>query len=260
MGKARRTAPLVAAVLGLAFLPASAGAGYDIAHIVERTCEPGGPLIVADEWKQPKARDRVLTEPGEVIACPSVGAKTRYQIAARSHRCAYFSLFNGDGADICLIRTNLAGGAGAVVEPLIAIAAGRSERLAVAGIVSEEVATVAVTPTGRRSPEATVIPVAPDQAERLGAPAAFGYFSVAVDRGTLCADRHARVLGRDSSGGRVAASEVPASTRALSAADDVAYAHSLRRLCESAASGGPASSGWWAKVSAVLRTFLGAWL
>ena len=267
VGKPRRTAPLLAAALGLACLPTSAAAGgYDIAHIVERTCEPGGSLIVADEWKLPRDRDRVIAEPGEVIACPSVGPKTSFQIAARhpkrigrnSHLCTYFSLLDGDGADICL-SADLAEGAGSVIEPLMAIRTDRSDRLALVGIASQDVATVAVTPTGGRSPEATVIPIERDRAERLGATAAFSYFSLTVERRTLCAEEHASVLGRDGSGRRVAENRVPSSTRLLSAADRVAYARPLKALCESEAAGKPASLDWLTEVSAVLRAFFEVW-
>jgi hypothetical protein len=240
MERVLRTALPVVGLLWLLFLPASASAGYDIAHIVERTCEPGGPLIVADEWKDPQDRDRVITEPGEVIACPPTGPENSFQIAAAPERigrepylCTYFSLFNGDGADICFNGD----GAASLVEPLMAIRAGRADPLALAGIVSDDVATVALGPTGGGSLEPMLVPIEAQRAERLGATSAFSYFSLSVERRTVCADERPQLVGRGTSGRVVAESPVPISTPLVDATDRVPYARSLQALCDETAGG-----------------------
>jgi hypothetical protein len=254
--------PLV--LLWLVSFPASAVGGYDIAHIVERTCEPGGPLIVADEWKRPQDRDRVVTEPGEVIACPPASPKNSFQIAAGPERigrerdlCTYFSLLNGDGADTCF-ATDSAAGAVSLVEPLMTIRADHSDRLALVGIVSDDVAAVAVAPAAGTFREPTVIPIDGQRAARLGATNAFSYFSLTVDPRTLCAEEAPRVLGRDSSGRRIAESMVPISTRLLDAADRATYARSLKALCGSRIPSEPVKPGWLTEVGAVLRSLLRA--
>lgn len=251
------------ALLWLVSFPASAIGGYDIAHIVKRTCEPGGPLIVTDKWKRPQDRDRVITEPGEVIACPPAGPKNSFQIAAGPERigreaqlCTYFSLLD-DGADACF-GAESADGARPLVKPLMTIQADRSGRLELVGIVSDDVVTVAVAPAARIAGQPTLIPIERQRAARLGATAAFRYFSVTIDRRTLCADEAPRVLGRDSSDRRIAEGAVPTSTRLLSAADRVPYARSLKALCGSRVPGQPAALGWLTEMGAVLRSLLRA--
>jgi hypothetical protein len=194
----RWTAVPVIALLAVVSLPASAVAGYDIAHIIKRTCVPGGPLIGAHKWN----RDRV---PGEVIACPPAGRSSSFQIAAGPDRigreavlCTYISLRGADGADLCVDPESTEG-----VTPLIVIQADRSDRLQLVGIAASDVATV--TLAGR------VIPIGRQRAARLGATRAFRYFSQPVDRRSLCADESA----------------VPATTALLSAADRVPHARSL---------------------------------
>jgi hypothetical protein len=251
----------VAALLWLVAFPASAVGGYDIAHIVERTCEPGGSLIVADKWKRPQDRDRVITEPGEVIACPPAGPEDSFQIAAGPERfdgeaqlCTYLSLRGGDGADACFGTD----GARSLVKPLMTIQAGKSGRLELVGIVSNDVATVAVVPGAGDSGELTLIPIERQRAARLGATRAFRYFSLTVDRRALCADEAPRVLGRDSSDRRIAESAVPPSTGLLSAADRVPYARSLDALCGSRVPSEPAALGWLTEMCAALRWLLRA--
>jgi hypothetical protein len=262
--KCRRTVVPVAALLWLVSFPASAVGGYDVAHVVERTCEPGGPLIVTDEWKQPQDRDRVVTQPGEVIACPPAGPEHWFQVAAGPERigggtqlCTYISLRDLDGADICY-GTELVGGAGSLVMPLMTIQADRAGRLELVGLLSLDVATVAVAPAPGIAGDLTLISIEPQRAARLGASGGFQYFSLTVDRRTLCADEAPRVLGRDSSGRRVAESAVPISTRLLSAADRVPYARSLEALCGSRAPDEPVAPGWLIGSGAVLLSLLGA--
>jgi len=221
-------------------------------------------LIVADKWKRPQDRDRVVTEPGEVIGCPPAGPKNSFQIAAGPERiggeaqvCTYFSLLDGDGADTCF-GTESAEGAGSLVKPLMAIQADQSGRLEVVGIVSDDVATVAVARAAGSSAELTRIPIEPQRAARLGATRAFRYFSLTVDRRTLCADEAPRVLGRDSSDRRIAESAVPTSTRLLGAADRVPYARSLKALCRSRVPGEPVALGWLTEMGAVLRSLVRA--
>ena len=264
METGHRTVLGVVALLWLVSFPASAAAGYDIAHIVERTCEPGGPLIVADEWKRPRDRDRVVTEPGEVIACPPAGGKSSFQIAAGPERigpelyvCTYFSLSNGDGADTCLgpdpkERTRSS------VKPLMAMQADRSNRLALAGIVSADVAAVAVTADAEPSRDSIVIPIERERAVRLGATGAFGYFSLTVDRRTLCSDGPPRLLGRDSSGRPIARSPVQVSTLLLSVTDRVPYGRSLKARCGSRRASESMALDWLSGIRTALRSLFAA--
>jgi hypothetical protein len=254
---------VVLALLWLASFPASAAAGYDIAHIVERTCDPGGPLIVTDKFKEPQDRDRVVTEPGEVIACPPASETRPFQIAAgperidgKAYLCTYFSHLGADGADVCL-DADAAAGARSPVQPLMAIQADQSGQLALAGIVSDEVETVVVAPAPRNSGKPTMIPIERQRAVRLGAAGAFRYFSLTVDRRTLCADEPPRLVARDSSGRRIAEPEVPATTRLLSTADRVPYARSLDGdFCRLAARDDPAAFAWLTETYAALRSFV----
>jgi hypothetical protein len=209
-------------------------------------------------------RDRVVTEPGEVIGCPPAGPRSSFQIAAGPERiggeaqlCTYFSVRGGDGADTCF-GTESADGAGSLVKPLMTIQADQSGRLELVGIVSNDVATVAVAPAARISGGLTLLPIERQRAARLGATRAFRYFSLTVDRRTLCADEGPRVLGRDSSDRRIAESAVPTSTRLLSAADRVPYARSLKALCGSRVPGEPVALGWLTEMGAVLRSLLRA--
>jgi hypothetical protein len=164
----------------------------------------------------------------------------------------------GDGADLCF-DTESADGAGSLVKPLMTIQADQSDRLELVGIVSDDLATVAVAPAAGISGELTLIPIERQRAARLGATRALGYFSLTVDRRTLCADEAPRVLGRDSSGRRVAESAVPASTGLLSVADRVPYARSLDGdLCGSPVRREPVARGWLTKMGAALRSLLRA--
>ena len=250
------------ALFWLVAFPTSAVGGYDIAHIVERTCEPGGPLIVTDDYKGPGLRDQVVTEPGEVIACPPAGLDDSFQIGAGPERiggepslCTYFSLLNGDGADVCAVDGS--GGEGSLMEPLMAIRAdGSGGRLALAGIVSRDVATVGVTPAPALLRETAVVPIERQRAARLGAAGPFGYFWLTLDSRAACADE-TRVLGRDSSGRRIAGSGVPPSTRLLSAVDRAPYASELKGLCESQAASEPAAPAWFMGMAAALRSLIG---
>jgi hypothetical protein len=144
------------------------------------------------------------------------------------------------------------------VKPLMTIQADQSGRLELIGIVSNDVATVTMAPAGI-SGEPTLIPIERQRAARLGATRAFRYFSLTVDRRTLCADEDPRVLGRDRSGRRVAESAVPASTGLLSVADRVPYARSLDgALCGSQVRREPVARGWLTKMGAALRSLLRA--
>ena len=228
-------------------MPASAPAGYDIAHIIERTCEPGGPLIVTDEWKREQDRDRLITEPGEVIACRALGAENRVQIAAASERigresytCTYFSLSGRDGADTC---SDL--GAPSGDSPLRLLMALRAEppgRMLLAGIVDEETETVALAPSSEADRAPILIPIEPTRAARLGAPRAFRYFALGADRPILCGDDPPRLIARDGAGHRLAETGVPRSTRLLEEGDGVPHSRSLGALC------GPPGPRWLAKI------------
>jgi hypothetical protein len=263
METGHRAALGVVALLWLVSSPARAVAGYDIAHIVERTCEPSGRLIVADKWKDPQDRDRVVTERGEVIACLPAGPTKRLQIAAgperiggKAHLCTYFSLPGGDGADVC-IDTETADGTRSLVEPLMTIQADRSSRMRLVGIVSDDVATVAIAPAAGISGELTMIAIERQRAARLGATTAFRYFSLAVDRRTVCADEAPRLLARDRSGRPIAERAVPATTALLSTVDQVPYARSLdREPCESAVRDEPTAHFSFMETYAALRWLL----
>lgn len=260
MEKTCRMAPLLIALLCLVAVPGPAIAGYDIAHIVERTCDPGGALIVTDKWKASKDQGEMITEPGEVVGCPPAGPGDAFQIAAgpegigrESYLCTYVSLFNGDGADVCS-ATDSVGGEKALVQPMVVVLPEESGRLMLIGTISDKIATVELAPPGSGSEEATVIPIDLDQATRLGAPRAFGYFSLPITRPTLCADNRPRVLGRDSSGRRIAESRVPRSSWLLSAADRVPHATSLRELCGPSPPEETMTSAWLTKMGAVFRS------
>lgn len=251
-------------LLWLLASPSPAVAGYEIAHIVERTCDPGGSLIVTDEYKGPRFEDEVLTEPGEVVACPPAGSRNTFQIAAGPERigreryiCTFVSLFNGDGADICT-RWDSVEDAKTPLQPLIAVLPDASGRLTLVGVVSHEVATVALAPPEDASQDPAVTPIGADRATELGAAGAFSFFSLEVDRRTLCADEPPGVVGRDSSGRRIATSPVPKSTSLLSAADRVPYARSLKALCGSSGPAEPAGRGWLTEMGAVFRSLLTA--
>lgn len=254
-------------LVGLAALPAPAVGGYDIAHIVKRTCEPGGPLIVEDEWKSRGDRDRLITEPGEVIACPPAGPKESFQIGAgpepigrEPHLCTYVSLLNGDGADICLATDSPVA---AWVRPLMVLRVDQSDSLALVGIGSDQVASVETAAGTRGSPESAVIPIDGPRASRLGAASAFSYFSLPVDPATLCAGERVKVLGRNGSGQRIAEGAVPTWMRLLDAVDPAPYAGSLKAFCRSQVPSEPAETpsepaevGWLSELSRVLRSLL----
>ena len=86
------------------------------------------------------------------------------RIRRETLHCTYFSLLGDDGADVCLD----AEGAGARVRPLMAVQADRSDRLALVGVVSADVASVAMA-----SAAGPVIPIERDRAARLGATRAY---------------------------------------------------------------------------------------
>jgi hypothetical protein len=114
-----------------------------------------------------------------------------------------------------------------------------------------------VAPAAGIAGELTLIPIERQRAARLGATRAFGYFSLTVDRRTLCADQAPRLLGRDGSDRRIAESAVPATTALLSAADRVPYARSLDGdLCGSRVPDEPAALAWLTETCAMLRLLL----
>lgn len=203
---------------------AHAFGGYDVAHIVKRTCKPGGPLIVTDDYKGPRDDDRRVTEPGRVIGCPPAGPRQSFQIAAGPQRigrdwcaCTYFSLFNGDGADVC---SPIRGDAPETrVDPLMAVDADDSDRIAVGGTVSADVETVVVD----EGASSRVVGIGPKR----------GYFSVAVEGSTLCSGDPLTLRGRDGSGHEVAAARVQLSMSALATDDHATYARSLNTWCRS---------------------------
>lgn len=159
-----------------------------------------------------------------------------------------------DGADICF-SIDPTDAAGSLVKPLMAIRADRSGRLAVVGIGRDDVAA-AVAPAAGISRKPTVIPIDRQRAVRLGATRAFSFFSLIVDRRTLCADEPPRVLGHDGSGRRLAKSRVPISTRLLDVADRVPYSRSLEALCGPPVSSEPGALRWLTEMGAVLRSLL----
>ncbi len=250
-------AGLPAVLIWLAAAPAPAAAGYDIAHIVERTCEPGGPLIVTDLYKLPRDRDRFLTEPGEVIGCPPAGPDNAFQIAAgpegiggEPYLCTYLSLMNGEGGDTC---SSSASGGQPTVNPVRAVQVGDSGRLTIVGIVTEDVASVALAGT-RSVSSAPVMPIMGDWIARLGS-ARFSYFALAIDSRAVCAGEPVRVLGLDGSGRPIAENTISTSTSLLS---DEASARKLASLCPTPAPDTPIAAGWLADISAILRSLFSA--
>lgn len=262
--RVRRSRGTALAFIGLLWLwwPAAAVGGYDIAHIVERTCEPGGSLIVTDAYKRPRDRNRLITKPGEVIACPSIGRDGSFQIGAgpewigrEPYLCTYVSLLAGDGADSCS-TTDSRQSPAPMIQPLMTIRVDDSGLVGLTGIASADVAAVAVTPVSNGAPEASMFSIDGDRAARLGAGRAFGYFSLNVDTRTLCAEEPATLVGRDGSGGRIAESAVSISTRLLDSADGVPYARSLKALCGSQAPRERVEAGWLTDIGALLRSIL----
>lgn len=254
------------ALLWLAAFPGSAVGGYDIAHIVERTCDRGGALIVTDEYKAAKDEGETLTEPGEVIGCPPAGPAGDFQIAAGPERigrdryvCTYVSLLNGDGADTCILAGSLGDESDAVL-PLIVVLPDPGGRLTLVGTLSQEVAEIEIAPPGASSGEATLTPIDLESALRVGARRAFGYFSVTVSRPGLCAGERPSVLATDDSGRRIGEGRLSMSSRLLSAADRVPHSTSLRQLCASSPSDEASPAGWLTRMGAALRSVLGAWL
>ncbi len=242
--------------------PAPAVGGYDIAHIVERTCEEGGPLVVTDEFKPAQDRHRVLTEPGDVIACPRAGGEASFQIAAGPegigadpYVCTYVSLRNGDGSDSCWTAATF-GRTKPLLEPLIAVRVDEPDRLTLVGIAGSETATVASTPAGALSPDPTVLPIDAERAAGLGAAGAYSYFWLTVDRQTACAVEPPRLQAHDGSGQLVAETRVSRSTWLLDATDGLTHSRPLRGLCEEYVAEEPAATGWLTGASALVRSLL----
>jgi hypothetical protein len=257
-----RSAIALGGLLLLASFPAAAVGGYDIAHIVKRTCEPSGPLIVTDEWKSHRDRDRLITEPGEVITCPPGGPKNSFQIAAGpepigpdTYLCTYVSLLSGDGADTC-VTTDSDNGEDSFVDPLMAVRTDRSGTVALVGIVGDDVTSVSTAPPAAPAPDGTFVPIDAKRAAGLGATHAFSYFSLDIESAAFCADEPPRLLARNSPGQVVAESLVPMSTGLLDAADQVPYARSLKDLCSSPVPSRSVEVGWMSEIGAVVRSLL----
>jgi hypothetical protein len=248
------------ALLSLALMPAAAAAGYDIAHIIERTCDAGGPLIVTEEWKRKRDRGRQITEPGEVIGCRPVGAEGGFQMAAGSERigdraylCTYFSLFGRDGADICLESRSVGD---SHVRPLIVLRTSRSGPVAVAGVAGPDVDEVALASSD--SDTTGVTPMARRRAVRVGASRAFGYFSLAADPGVVCADGPPRLIGLDDAGRRFSGGAVRRSTRLLDGTDRVPHSRALAGLCSAPTGSERGTPSWLAGMHGAMRSVLEA--
>ena len=95
-----------------------------------------------------------------------------------------------------------------------------------------------------------MVTIGRQRAARLGATRAFHYFSLTVDRRTLC--EAPRLQARDSSGRRIAERAVPATTALLSTGDRVPHARSLDgELCEP-----PAPLAWFTATYTMLLRML----
>lgn len=229
-----RTAALLA-VLAVLWPPASARAGYDTAQAIEKTCAPGGPLMLIDAWKRPRDHDRVITEPGEVIGCSRLGSAT-FQIAAapvddggpdEAGLAMYFTVEVGDGADISYIDVSRP------VNPVMVIRAERGGQVALAGVATADV------------PGATLVPIDRDRAARLGAARPFSVFSLVMEERALC--------------GEVGAS-IPRRTRLVDAADGVPYSRAVSTLCRSYATPAAPPPEWVTDLAARLGSLVSALL
>lgn len=231
------TTPMRAIVLTVSiwvlFAPAPARGGYDIAHIVEMTCDPGGPLIVTDDWKAPEDRDRVVTEPGEVIGCPRVGAAS-YQLAAAradgcpatAHLAAYFTVGEVDGGDVSCIESGAPD-----VSPVMAIRTDRRGAIAVAGVATADV------------PGAALIPIDRERARRLGASGAFRFFTLPMSEQRLC-----REIGVS----------IPRRLRLVDATDEGTSSRPLTALCRARSLPVAAMPLWIMELAARLGRLTGA--
>lgn len=182
---------VMAALVWFLWSPAVALGGGPVAWTIEKTCEPGGPLVLAPDF----ARSDFRTRPGEVVGCARAGAST-FQIAVepvrfegREELCVYFTIEAArDGDDICIVDTTQD------FSPLMVIRGEGEGQLALAGV-------------GTSSPEG---------AEVFPADAAFNFISVPYSEKALCS-----ALG-DS---------LPGTLRLLDATDKFVVATSVQRLC-----------------------------
>ncbi len=234
-GQSVAGAVLVAIALLAALTADRAAAGYDIAHAVERTCEPGGPLLFRDEFK---ARDDRLTTPGAVIACPKGGLDEQLQIAAGPERiggdrylCTYYSHQNGAGHDLCSAATSRSSG-------ISVLQAVRSERhrdeVVLVGAVDPSLARIDAAPRGlfravRSAGAPLMIPVDASTAAAIGGVVPFSYFTLQIPVWDLCEADRPRLIARDSSG-KVVDSE--GLSRGVALIDGPGSIASLQGLCK----------------------------
>jgi hypothetical protein len=212
---------------------------------------------VAKEWRQ--ATGRLGLGVGDVIGCPPAGRQGRFQIAAGPERiggdlyaCSYFSLFNGDGSDLCS-SPGLDLTADSLARPLMAVRAGRAGPLALVGFAGRHVASVGLN-GGNRDDDRWTYRVAAAQAAQLGASRPFSYWSLKVDRGALC-DVGARLVVRARSG-RVEEEPVPLSTGFLDTKGRATYARPLRSLCGSRMIAAGLDDEWWANLGEKLGSLV----
>ena len=201
MGRGLRRS-LVAAVGALALaVPIStpAVAGYDIAHAVQRTCDPGGPLVFSRSYSNELTR-----VPGRVVGCPPGVLDRRLQIGVGPERignedylCTYYSHMGGAGRDTCWIEGSLPR-----VFALQAVAIdGSTDKLAIVGAADRSIRRIDLAPTELfRAARRT------DPVRRVPGPGGFDYFVIAAPQWEVCVNPEPRLLARDREG-RIVATE-----------------------------------------------------
>lgn len=214
-----------------AWAPLPAIAGYDVSHILRQTCEPGGRLVVAKEWRRGSGS---RSRPGAVVACVGEGKAKTIQIAAGTEEslpgftCTYISVDDGAGADSCFESGELEG-TPRLLTPLIAVELRPGKALAIVGQTGSDVRSVSV----RGNPQAVVrfLPVGPALARRIDAEiASTGYFVAQVRAATACEDSELTASGRDEVGRVIMRSRVNSGIRLIGASDP--RATTLRHYCE----------------------------
>jgi hypothetical protein len=203
-------------------MPASAGAGFDTSHAVERTCEPGAPLVYSERYSAP---GETTTVPGTVIGCPPGPLERRVQIAtgpgragADNYFCVYWSHRNGAGRDSCWTQER------PPVFALQAVARSQEGEVAVAGAADRSVRRIDLAPRELF------------RAARAAGPLHFtrsdgrsDFFALTVPIWDLCIAEKPRLIARDATGRVVHTQRID---RGLPLMDGPGSAGAVARECE----------------------------
>jgi hypothetical protein len=203
--------------------PGSAGAGYDIAHAVERTCEPGAPLVFSEQYA---GKGKTITVPGAVVGCPLGPLEGRLQISIgperigeETYRCVYYSHLNGAGRDLCS-----SAGSDSAIGALQA-AERHDGRIAITGMTDDTVSRIDLAPRALfRATRAA-------GAVHYTSPAAGGprFFSLVTTPWELCTQSRPRLIARDSSGRIIHTQRIDHGVPLMDGPGSVS---ALARLCE----------------------------